>query len=148
MRPTTLLYGGFMLGLIGLTGCASARYVQVDQEGGIVAIPSNSNVWPSYHRDKAEALMRQKCPNGYVIEREEEAVTGTVAHTSGQTNTRETPTLLLGGTEGRTEKKGRHERSSETVGALAIPLGEVAQTSEHSTTYHNLTEWRIYYRTK
>ena len=62
--------------LVGLGGCASARYVAVDADGGIVAIPNNTNCWPTYNRKAAEELMRQKCPQGYVIDREGEAVVG------------------------------------------------------------------------
>lgn len=142
------LCGGLILASVDLSGCAGARHVQVDKDGGVVAIPSNTNAWPTYYRDKAEALIRQKCPNGYVIEREEEAVTGTVMHTNGQTRTRETPSLLLGGTEEQTVKRGNRERTSASIGALAIPLGDVEQHSEQTTTAQNLSEWRIVYRTK
>jgi hypothetical protein len=54
-------------------GCAAtARFVVVEPAGGSVAIFRNTPA----HRQKAEALMRQKCPGGYVIVREEEVVTG------------------------------------------------------------------------
>lgn len=78
MRTVTLLRHGLFLGWVSLVGCGSARYVSTGSEGGVLAIPSNSNSWPTYYRDKAEALMRAKCPNGYIIEHEEEAVTGSV----------------------------------------------------------------------
>jgi hypothetical protein len=37
----------------------------------VVSIPNNSNQWPSYYRNRAEYLMHQKCPEGYVIVREQ-----------------------------------------------------------------------------
>ncbi|MFQ3592984.1 MAG: hypothetical protein SNJ82_07305, partial [Gemmataceae bacterium] len=39
---------------------------------GVVAIPANTNHWPSYHREEAHRLMRLVCPNGYTILHEEE----------------------------------------------------------------------------
>jgi hypothetical protein len=139
-------------GLLGLVGCTSARYVQVTRDGGIVAIPENTNVWPTYYRDKAMALIQEKCPDGYEIVWEEEAVTGTVAHTNAYTDTREAPALVFGGAEGaaeRTPRKkgpGERERYSESFGGVAIPLGETEQTTRQTTTYRNITEWHIHYR--
>ena len=51
---------------------ATARFVVVEPAGGVVAIHRNT---PEY-REKALALMAQKCPGGYDIVREEEYVTG------------------------------------------------------------------------
>lgn len=54
-------------------GCApTARFVLVEPRGGAVAIHRNA---PAY-REKALALMAQKCPAGYDIVREEEVATG------------------------------------------------------------------------
>jgi hypothetical protein len=56
-----------------LAGCGpTARLVVVQPAGGAVAIYRNT---PAY-REKALALMSQKCPGGYQIVREEEYVTG------------------------------------------------------------------------
>jgi hypothetical protein len=56
-----------------LEGCAAtARYVVLEPRGGSVAIFRNTPA----HREKAHALMAQKCPGGYDIVREEEVVTG------------------------------------------------------------------------
>ncbi len=57
-------------------GCVGARYVSLGPEGGIVAVPENTNVWPTFYRDKAEALMRDACPEGYVIEHQGEVTVG------------------------------------------------------------------------
>ena len=56
-------------------GCA-ARQVLKEPDYGIVAIPRNTNHWPSHYRDKADEVMREHFPGGYVIVREEEVVTG------------------------------------------------------------------------
>jgi len=60
---------------LGLSGCnTSARYVTTTSTCGIVAIPSKTDAWPYYYRKQAEELIQAKCPDGYVIEREEEFV--------------------------------------------------------------------------
>jgi len=64
-----VLLGGLLAGL----GCHStARYVRKEPDGGVVAIPTNTNHWPNYHRDEADRLMRLVCPNGYTILEEKE----------------------------------------------------------------------------
>src|SRR4051794_29118516 len=69
--------------LAAAVGCGtSARLIQGTPDGGVVAIPSNSNYWPSKYRDEAEKLMAQRCPNGYDIVSEQEAVVGKTATTS------------------------------------------------------------------
>ena len=56
----------------GLNGCAMARQVMMEEGGGVVAIPDNIDI----HRERAEALMFEHCPNGFTIVREEEVVVG------------------------------------------------------------------------
>ena len=49
----------------GLSGCTSgARFVNDDKSArsGVVAIPDNSNVWPTYYRDSAYQLIREQYP--------------------------------------------------------------------------------------
>src|SRR5437879_2196534 len=57
-------------------GCAGARLIQGTPEGGVVAIPSNSNSWPHRYRESAEKLMADRCPNGYDVVEEKEVVVG------------------------------------------------------------------------
>lgn len=52
-------------------GCADVRVVRELPDGGVLAMPMNSNCWPMYYRQRADRLMNQKCPDGYRIEREE-----------------------------------------------------------------------------
>jgi hypothetical protein len=80
-----------LLSVLALTGCMSARVVSRDPTGGVVAIPENSNSWPTRYHDQAIALIKQDCPD-YAIVREEEVVTGTVTtdRESTDTRTRET----------------------------------------------------------
>lgn len=67
-RSLLILPGLLALGVI--EGCSQVRIVQSSSEGGVVAIPNNSNQWPSYYRNRAEYLMSKECPEGYVIVRE------------------------------------------------------------------------------
>ena len=54
----------------GLSGCASpARYVETQGDTGVVAIPSNSDVWPNYNRKAAMALIEKHVgPNYEIVE--------------------------------------------------------------------------------
>jgi hypothetical protein len=105
-----------------VSGCASARIVQVTPEGGVVAIPSNTNSWPQRHRDQAAKLMAERCPNGYDIVHEEEVVIGQTSTTSESVD-RVTPAGY---------KPGQREQTSTSV----------------VTTTSNQTEYRITYRAR
>jgi hypothetical protein len=90
--------------VVGLSGCANpARYVVREDTGGIVAIPNNSNAWPSYNRKHAEELMSQHYPEGYEIIREEDTVTGQVTN-----NTQIKPTLFTGEEQATTNTTTDH----------------------------------------
>lgn len=109
---------------VALTGCGGARYVSVEDSGGIVAIPRNTDTWPEHYRAKADELMLKKCPQGYVIDHEEEVVTGTTQRTHTNTNTTGDPTLA------------------------ALHIAPVKHETEQSTDYVNHTEWRIWFHAK
>lgn len=75
-----------------MTGCAAshqARYVYQDGAFGVVGIPENTSVWPSYYREQAESLMKRHFPAGYEIVRAEEVVEGSRTKTVNGTNTAE-----------------------------------------------------------
>jgi hypothetical protein len=105
--------------LLGLCGCCQARLVRSDSYGGVVAIPDNSNTWPTYNRKNAEELMMQKCPQGYRIEEESEFVTGQLRSTH---------------TEG----------NQHSVAYQVLGVGNVDTTED----VRDLTEWRIRFRAK
>ena len=70
-----------MLGALLLAaacGCADVgvHFVSQTPGGGVIAIPNNSDQWPSYYRSRAERLMKETCPNGYTIDREEVVASG------------------------------------------------------------------------
>jgi hypothetical protein len=107
--------------LLALTGCTSARYISMEPDGGVVAIPSNTNTWPNFYRDQAVELIKKRCPD-YVLVHEEEVVTGQTTHSN--TNT---------------DKTG-----NPTMAALGVsPVRENVNTTTYAT---NQTEWRIYFR--
>jgi hypothetical protein len=79
---------GIILGLLAVlpvAGCNSARYVVQQSDGGIVAIPSNTNMWPFKHRDSAEDLIRQHVGPNFEIVDEREALIGSRASGSEPT---------------------------------------------------------------
>jgi hypothetical protein len=55
--------------LVAACGClnSGAHFVERTDSGGVVAIPNNSDVWPTHYRSRAEKLMAEYCPDGYVI---------------------------------------------------------------------------------
>ena len=128
-----------------LAGCASSpRFVHQDANSAVVAMPHDSNCWPSYYRDNADKMLRARFPQGYVVEKEEEFVTGVSTHTTGQSRTEEAPTLMLGGGS----RNGNGNSSSRSFGGIAVPVGETRQRVTSDTTTSNQTEWRMYVRAK
>lgn len=115
--------------LIAGAGCAGmheARYVYQDGEYGVVGIPENTNRWPAYYRDQAEALMTAHFPEGHEIVRAEEVVEGSRTTTLKGTNTAEIEPRL-------------------PVALLSIgKIGLTADRSQADST--KITECRIIYR--
>jgi hypothetical protein len=62
--------------MTSLSGCATARYVERHADGGVVAIPENSNHWPTYYRQSALDLITQHVGPHYEILEEREVVVG------------------------------------------------------------------------
>jgi hypothetical protein len=116
----------FAVLLCAQIGCQTARYVRKDGGVGEVAIPSNSNSWPYYNRDQADKLMAQHFPEGYEIDKEEEAVIGQKTDYSENSGGGVVPVRI-----------GR---------GMNIGLGAGNRTGSATTT--NKTEWRLKYRRK
>jgi hypothetical protein len=106
----------------GSIGCTNARMVRWDGSTGVVAIPHNDNSWPTYNRDHAEALMKEKCPRGYTVVGEEEVVTGQIQHTQVSTDQSGNATLA------------------------ALHLDSVKTHTNETTTTEDRKEWRITFR--
>ncbi len=104
-------------------GCASqARYVAIDSNGGVVAMANNSDSWPFYYRRHAEALMKTKFPQGYVIDKEEEVVVG------------------------QTQFTNRNQQRTGDPLLAALYVAPVVDRTNETTTYQDQKEWRIYFR--
>jgi hypothetical protein len=107
----------------GSFGCATAHYVSKQPDGGVVAIPANTNMWPFKYRDEADALIRRHVGPDFEIVGEQQVVTGTRV-----TNSEQTQKDLV-------YNKKRPDQ----------PAGEV-DTKTGTTTASNTTEWQITYR--
>lgn len=124
--------------LAGLAGCTSARVVSLSQDGGVVAIPGNSNHWPFYYRDEAERVMAQKCPNGYEVVREEEVVVGKTQTTNESVdrqnpngrNGQRTTTSVVSTTADQTEYRITFRaRSMVPPGPVSPPASVIVPTT-------------------
>ena len=109
----------------GAAGCAApATFVEKKPDQGVVAIPANTNTWPSYNRREALALIQQHVGPNYEIVGERLFVKGQVTHNNQQVNTEQTANR-------------RHPN---------LP-GE-RQTVTSTSTTNDVTEWHIAYRRK
>lgn len=91
-----------------------------DASHGIIAIPSNSTSWPLKHRQKAEQLMAEHFPEGYVIDREEETIVGQTTQF--------------------------HENHDDQSAEVADGVTVANASTRGSVTTRDATEYRIYYR--
>lgn len=94
-----------LVAMVLASGCGSARYIVKEADGGIVAIPANSEK----NREKAVELMQQHFPAGYVIEREEETVVGRTTHHHVDHGT------TVEGDQNRTTESGKTLATETTV---------------------------------
>jgi len=126
MRFGQLIVGGVFCALVAMCGgCAgSARLVARDSNSGIVAVPENSNRWPTFYRKHAEEMMQANCPEGYTITREEEVVIGQTQHTLTSTDRTGSPLLA------------------------ALHIDPINERSNQTTSYEDRKEWRIYFQGK
>jgi hypothetical protein len=114
-----------LVAVAGAGGCASpAKYVEKQGDAGVVAIPNNTDSWPSYHRRAALDLIRKHVGPQFEIVEEREVVVGQTTHNNQQVNT------------------------EQTVNSRIPFLPAERQTITNTTTQHDITEWRIVYRRK
>lgn len=115
MTRTRGILGAALLALVGGGGCLeTAHYVTLDANGGVVGLPGPTDHWPTNNRKAAEELMKQKCPQGYVVDREQETPIG-------QTTTE--------------NSAGNHASLSSQV----FGIGSESRTTET----HPINEWQI-----
>jgi hypothetical protein len=109
----------------GLSGCASpARYVERTGDSGVIAIPANTDTFPSYNRSEAMALIQKHVGGSFEILEEREVATGKRTLNDQQVNNEQT------------------WNSSNPL----LPANK--QTVQNTTTTQDVTEWRIAYRKK
>jgi hypothetical protein len=110
--------------VVALTGgCAGqARYVEKKVDSGIVAVPSNNDMWPFHYRQQAKALIEQHVGPNYEIVSQGEVQTGQI--------TRNEQTTTTDPTANRKNPNQTGERQT-TVGSVLT---------------QNTTEWQIVYR--
>lgn len=106
-------------------GCAQVRLVEKHATGGgVIAIPAHAALGSNRHRRKAEKLMAQMCPGGYVIDHEQEVITGQVTHTNTNVNRSGVPVLS------------------------AFGLGPTFEDHQSTVSTEDMKEWRIWFRPK
>jgi hypothetical protein len=71
--PVLIVLPAFAMGCEATKG---VRYVYQDRDFGVVALPENTDCWPTRYRRQAEKLMAEHFPAGHEIVRAEEVVEG------------------------------------------------------------------------
>ena len=74
MRAYLALF--FVASLSGCVHTDGVRYVYQDRDFGVVAMPENTDCWPTHYRRKGEKLMDAHFSEGHEIVRAEEVIEG------------------------------------------------------------------------
>src|SRR6516165_9158583 len=115
-----LFSAAFLFIVVTSTGCLQgARMVHKDANGGIVAIPENTDMWPTYCRSEALKMIREQSPS-YEIVSEGEVVIGQQTQNSQRTENRK-------------------------IGPDGKPVGDLTTTYGNSSTTEK-KEYRIQYQ--
>jgi hypothetical protein len=118
-----LVSAAFLFVVVTSAGCLQgARMVQKDANGGIVAIPQNTDMWPNYYRTDALKLIREQHSPNFEIVSEGEVVVGQ-----------------------QTQNNERIE--NRKIGPDGKPVGNLT-TGFNTTTTSDVKEYRIQYRIK
>lgn len=111
--------------LTGLSGCATpARYVEQGRDGGVVAIPNNSDAWPTHNRREALALIEKHVGPDYEIVHQGEVAVGQ-----------------------RTNNNQQIKREQTFNSTMPFAPAQ-KDTIDNVTTTQDVTEFRITYRKK
>lgn len=107
----------------GLTGCASgARYVSKQGDTGVVAIPADTDAWPTHHRRKAEELIARHVGPDFEVVAEGEVVTG------------------------QSTRRDQQVQRDQTFNTTNPFLPASKDTINTTTTVRDVTEYHITYR--
>lgn len=99
----------------GLSGCASAKIIQKDPNAVVVAIPENTDSWPSHYRPAADALAKQAL-GGPVV-----AVTEGVVPTGGPNAAGPTMSVAPGAQEYRITYQRKVMQPGMPIGGPGLP---------------------------
>jgi hypothetical protein len=117
----TIRFGALLL-IGGLVGCGSARLVQRNQYGGVIALNGDRNK----AMEQANQMMAQHCgPGNYQVTSEGEVPVGTDTYSQSNTN------------YGESTRSNRSGTRSNTEGGATTTSGTSTRTA---------TEWRIQYQ--
>lgn len=120
-----LMLGVAVAVVAGLSGCSSsARYIERSGDSGVVAIPADTDVWPTYHRRNALALIEKHVGPNFEIIGGREVATGTATTNHQNTN------------------------NEQTFNNSNPFLPATKQTTTTTTTTRDLKEYHIAYRMK
>jgi hypothetical protein len=112
----------------GLSGCASpARYVNQQGDTGIVAIPADTDIWPTYYRTRALEKIREHVGPNYEIIDQGEVVTGKTTMNSQQVNNGHVSGVMT--TQDTKEWQIAYRKKHAPAGMTGLPgMGGVQQT--------------------
>jgi hypothetical protein len=110
-----------------LSGCASARYVQKNPDSGIVAIPENTNVWPTHYEEAAKALIKQHVGQSFEIVEQYEVTVGSPSDPQRYGTNPANPNPTNGSSSGKTEFRIVYRKKpimpGMPLGAMPAPYG-------------------------
>ncbi len=66
----------FVAVALGAAGCQSARVVSRTADDGVVAIPANTNDWPTHYQDAGKKIIQAHVGANYEVVEESEVTTG------------------------------------------------------------------------
>jgi hypothetical protein len=119
-----LLCGAFLFIVVSaVSGCmGGARFVHKDVAGGTIAIPENTDMWPTYYRSEAIKMIREQHGANVEIVSEGEVVVGQETRNDQRTENRK-------------------------IGPDGKPIGNLT-TSINTTSTTDKKEYQIQYRIK
>ena len=114
----------FLVVILGLSGCSSpARYIERSGDTGVVAIPANTDTFPTYNRSEAVALIQKHV--GPTSRSSRNARSRSAAHVNDQ--------------------QVNNEQTWNSTNPI-LPANK--QTVQNATTTQDVNEYRIMYRKK